>query len=107
MEIQRNINENKKDGQFKKRVRPEVVFSVKPVKASVFSNEVKTATGMVAMKSVSLQRSYMDKYGTFQSTNSLRVDDIPKAILVLRKAFEHMALEERHGDVHEGDIQPQ
>jgi hypothetical protein len=80
-----------------KNTKPEVTFKVGPVSASVFANEISTMKGKAIIKSVSLRRTYMGKDGKFQTTNSFRTDDIPRAILALRKSFEYMALEERDG----------
>ena len=69
---------------------PEERFQAGGVSASVFVNEVKRADGsvFVARKTV-LQRTYVDGDGNYQSTSSLDVNDLPRAILVLTKAFEH------------------
>ena len=38
--------------------------------------------------------TYKDKDGVWKSTNSLRVNDLPKAILVLNKAFEYISIKD-------------
>ena len=43
-------------------------------------------------KTISLQRRYKDKNDEWQSTTSLRVNDLPKATLVLQKAYEYIVL---------------
>lgn len=42
--------------------------------------------------SVLLQRSFRRQDGTWENTTSLRRDDCPKAILLLQKAYEALAL---------------
>ena len=42
--------------------------------------------------SVTLQRNYKDRNGEWKTSYSLRQNDIPKALLALQKAFEHVAL---------------
>jgi len=37
----------------------------------------------------------MDKQGQWQSTNSFRIGDIPKANIVLQKAYEFLILNEQ------------
>ena len=51
--------------------------------------------------SVSLDRSYKDKNGEWQSTSSLRESDIPKAALLLNQAYEFIVM--KPGDDGEGD----
>jgi len=63
--------------------------------ASIFQNEIKTENGPATVKSVSLQRTYKDKDDEFKHTSSFRVNDIPKAILTLNMAYEHVTSEER------------
>lgn len=43
---------------------------------------------------VTLQRNYKDKNDQWQKTQSLRVNDVPKAILALQKAYELLVLKE-------------
>ncbi len=39
-------------------------------------------------KTVTLSRNYKGKEGDWKSTNNLRMSDIPKAIAILKKAYE-------------------
>jgi hypothetical protein len=74
---------------------PEKRFSTGAINASVWENEGKGKAGeAVSYRTVSLQRRYKDKDGNWQSTNSLRINDLPKASLVLQKAFEFLVLKE-------------
>ena len=75
--------------------QPEKKFKCGACSASVFVNQVKTADGMVPMKSVSLQRAYKDKDGNFQHTTSFKDNDIPKAVLALTKAYDYLVSEEK------------
>jgi len=45
-----------------------------------------------SFKTVSFERSYKDKNGEWKSSNSLRVNDLPKAALILSKAYEYLVL---------------
>jgi hypothetical protein len=74
--------------------QPEKRFKVGACSASVFANEVKTDKGTGVFRTVNLQRTYKDKNGEFQSNASFALDDIPKAILALEKAYEHLAMAE-------------
>jgi len=74
---------------------PEKRFSTGAINATVWQNEGKSKDGeVVSFRTVSLQRRYKDKDGNWQSTNSLRVNDLPRASLVLQKAFEFAVLKE-------------
>ena len=57
---------------------------------SIFVNQVETLQGKVPMRSVVLQRTYKDKEDKYQHANNYGVNDIPKAVLALVKAYEHM-----------------
>ena len=74
---------------------PEKKFSTGALVATVWENQGKNRVGQnVSYRTVSLQRRYMDNKGEWQSTNSLRVNDVPKASLVLQKAYEYIVLKE-------------
>ncbi|MDI6855877.1 MAG: hypothetical protein QMD21_03725 [Candidatus Thermoplasmatota archaeon] len=47
-----------------------------------------------SFKNVTIQRSYKDKNGKWQKTGSLKVNDIPKAILALQIAYERLVMKE-------------
>ena len=74
---------------------PEKKFSTGVITATVWQNQGKGRNGeSVAYRTVSLQRRYKDKNGVWQTANSLRVNDLPKASLVLQKAYEYLVLRE-------------
>ena len=74
---------------------PEKKFSTGGLTATVWENQGKNKEGLdVSYRTVSFQRRYMDKNGDWQSTNTLRVNDLPKASLVLQKAFEYLVMKE-------------
>lgn len=72
-------------------VAPIKKFSVGGVQVAIWENEGKEG---VQFNSVSFDRRYKDKEGNWQSTNSLKMNDLPKAILALQKAYEYLALKE-------------
>ena len=75
---------------------PEKKFSTGVITATVWNNQGKGRNGeIVGYRTVSLQRRYKDKNGVWQSANSLRVNDLPRASLVLQKAFEYLVLREQ------------
>lgn len=71
-------------------VQPETKFKVGGCSATIFVNEFQTLDGMKSAKNVVLDRTYKDKDGNYQTSKSLSANDIPKAILVLQKAYEHI-----------------
>jgi hypothetical protein len=70
--------------------KPEIVFKVGAVRASVFKNTIEKAGQSIQMPKVAIEVRYKDKTGQWQGTNSLSLNDLPKAILALQKAFEYL-----------------
>ncbi len=70
--------------------QPEITFRHGSCSASVFENEYNRGSDSFNVRSVSFQRSFRDKQGEWQRSSTLRVNDIPKAILVLNKAYEYL-----------------
>lgn len=70
--------------------QPEITFRHGLCSASIFENEYKRGEESFTVRTVSFQRRYLDKEGHWQTTNSLNVNDIPKAVLVLNKAYEFL-----------------
>jgi hypothetical protein len=70
--------------------KPETVFKVGAVRASVFRNIIEKAGKAIALPKVALEVRYRDKTGRWQGTNSLSLNDLPKAILALQKAFDYL-----------------
>ena len=67
------------------------------VEAAVFDNQ--TAKG--AMKKVVLNKRYRTVEGEWKSTSSLDANDIPKAMLVLSKAYEFLVMGPEAGETGE------
>ena len=70
--------------------QPEITFRHGLCSASIYENEFNRDGEKLTVRTVSFQRSYLDKDGNWQRTNSLKVNDIPKAVLVLNKAYEFL-----------------
>ncbi len=72
---------------------PEKKFSTGALTATVWQNQGKGKIGEpVQFRTVSFQRRYKDKNGVWQSTSTLRINDLPKASLVLEKAYEYLVM---------------
>ncbi len=70
--------------------QPEIVFRHGSCSASIFENEYQRGDDSFAVKSVNFQRAYLDRHGKWQHSSSLKLNDIPKAVLVLNKAYEYL-----------------
>ncbi len=71
--------------------KPEKRFQSGAIEASIFENEIQQNGKTVKIKKVAFQKRYKSSEG-WKSTYSLDINDIPKAILVLSKAYEHLVL---------------
>jgi len=75
---------------------PEKRFSTGAISATIWKNQtIGKNNEPVEFRTVSLQRRYKDADGNWQSSSSLRVNDLPKAVLVLNKAYEYLVLKEQ------------
>ncbi|MFA5858429.1 MAG: hypothetical protein WC955_05130 [Elusimicrobiota bacterium] len=73
-------------------VGPEKIVKVGAVQASVFSNQVVRNGQTINAPKVMIQVRYKKNDKEWAGTNSLGLNDIPKAILALEKAFEYLTL---------------
>jgi len=77
----------------KEKNTPIKKFKAGAISATIWENQTKNNKGeTISYKSVSFERNYKDASGEWQTTNSLRIADLPKAVLVLNKAYEFLAL---------------
>ena len=70
--------------------KPETVFKIGAVRAAIFKNIIQKNGQSLELPKVVIEVRYKDKTGQWQGTNSLSINDIPKAILALQKAFEYL-----------------
>lgn len=81
---------------------PEKKFRASPVVATIWTNEAKNKDGETRLyRTVSLERIYKDKEGEWKSTSSFRVHDLPKASLVINKAYEYITIKEEGDGIEE------
>jgi hypothetical protein len=74
---------------------PEKKFRAGAISATVWKNETKSKTGEdIAYYTVSIERSYKDKNDQWQTTQSFRVNDLPRLALVVNKAYEYLNLKD-------------
>lgn len=68
--------------------KPEKVFKVGAVRASVFSNTIQQGGKDVTISKIILEVRYKDKSGEWKGTHSLSLNELPKAILALQMAYQ-------------------
>ncbi len=73
---------------------PEKKFKAGAISATIWKNEVTKDGKVMTFRTVSLERNYKDKEGNWKSTSGLRTTDLPKASLVLNKAYEYIVTSE-------------
>ena len=71
--------------------KPEQKFQAGGIEASIFENEIQHNGKKINIKKVAFQKRYKSDQG-WKTTYSLDINDIPKAILVLSKAYEFLVL---------------
>lgn len=76
------------------RNTPEKKFMSGAISATVWHNQAPGKDGVVNFRTVSFQKAYKDKSGKWQNSGNLRINDLPKASLVLQKAYEYLVMRE-------------
>ena len=69
--------------------KPEKVFRIGYVSASIFENEIKTDDGKRAVRNVNLQRRYKDG-DEWKSASTFGLGDMPCAVRVLQLAQQYV-----------------
>ena len=66
-------------------------FKTGPVRVSIWAYPQHTAPGKTASgHRVVVDRGYRDVFGHWKNTDVLQVEDIPKAILALKRAYDYL-----------------
>lgn len=84
----------------KRSNKPEKVFRIGYVSASVFARDVENDDGKRTMRSVNVQKRYLDGDET-KYTSSFNLGELPQAIRVLQLAQEYV--EAREADIALGE----
>ena len=69
-------------------------FSAGAVHVAVWENETQSAEGSSSYNTISITRRYKAKDGEWKNSSSLRLNDVPKAVLALQEAYKYLALKE-------------
>ncbi|MEW5896197.1 MAG: hypothetical protein AB1668_00760 [Nanoarchaeota archaeon] len=76
---------------------PEKKFRAGAVSATVWLNKGQKVNGEESeYRTISIERSYTNKEGKWQNTNTMRINDLPKAKVVLEKAYEYLVFNEQN-----------
>ena len=79
--------------------KPVKRFQLGRITASIWRNVRKLDSGEDAtLFSVTLDKRYRDKDGNWQGSSSLHFNEIPRAIFVLNKAYEFLAMKDSSED---------
>lgn len=81
--------------------QPEKKFKAGALVATIWNNKIQKDGKEETYRTISFERNYKDKEGNWKTTNSLRVNDLPKAVMILNKAYEYLVLtsQENEGGV--------
>lgn len=75
---------------------PERKFRAGALSATIWLNKGHKTNGEESeYRTISIERNYTDKEGKWQSTNSMRIADLPKVMVVIQKAYESLVLNEQ------------
>ena len=70
--------------------KPVKVFKMGAVRASIFNNIITKDGKDISLPKVVIEVRYRDKSGQWKGTNSLSINDLPKAIAALQNAYEYL-----------------
>jgi hypothetical protein len=72
--------------------KPEEKFRCGACEAAIFENEIQMGGRKIKLKKVAFQKRYKSAEGEWKSTQNLDANDIPKAVIVLNKAYEYLLM---------------
>ena len=78
--------------------KPVQKFRAGGITATVWENEQDKDGKKFSFHTVNVERSYTDKDGKWQTTSSMRVNDLPRLQVVCSKAFEYLTLKEEQSE---------
>jgi len=77
---------------------PVKVFKLGAVQASIFNNKVTKDGKEFTMPKVTIQVRFKNKDNEWAGTNSFSIHDLPKAIILLQKAYEEILFASKSSD---------
>ncbi len=70
--------------------KPEKIIKAGSLILTIWNNSSEKGS----FKTITLQRNYKDSKGEWKHTNNLRLNDLPKASMLLNKAYEYISITE-------------
>lgn len=84
--------------------KPVKNFRAGAVNVSVWKNQGKEVDGKeMSYNTISLERRYKDKDGAWKSTNSMRINDLPRAAAAINKAYDFLVFAKDSANVAEAE----
>lgn len=74
--------------------KPEMKYRAGGITVTIWCNEAQGEGESKSFHSIVLEKNYKDKEGNWKKTTSLSQGDLPKAQLVLAKAYEYLTLKD-------------
>ena len=75
---------------------PKKKFKAGAITATIWENKGKSTDGTPnTYQTISLERVYQDKEGNWKSSNSFRVNDLPKINVLMQRAYQDLVLKEQ------------
>lgn len=74
---------------------PEKEFRAGGVSATVWNNQQMINGNKMDVKSVQIQRNYLDDKKEWKKTSSFKTNDLPKLVAVATEAFKYLTMKER------------
>jgi len=91
------VNKMENEIQKSEKNAPVLKIQAGAVQVAIWANKGQRDGIETNYNTVSIERSFKNKNDEWQTTNSLRVNDLPKAALALTKAYEHLILNQKFG----------
>lgn len=77
-------------------IKPETKFKAGTIEITVWSNKTTNKSGEEkTYKTITTQRIYKAKDGTWKNANSYKIKDIPTLVTLLNKAYEQLVIKEK------------
>ena len=86
-----------------KKLQPLKEFRSGRVSATVWENEGQSKGERFVSHSVQIQKRYQDRDGQWRNTTAFFVNELPKVLLLVQKAYEFIVLSERGDEPEQGE----
>jgi len=69
---------------------PDISFETGSCRAAIFYNEIQKNGETLNIPNIVITRSYLDKNNEWKTTSTFRLNDLPKLIIVVSKAYDYL-----------------